>query len=73
MLQREIFKSYIGHFFVLEGILPKAFLNKYVFRSCLKTSVVCGALRWSGRAFHSLGAAAEKARSPMVRSLVLGA
>ena len=32
----------------------------------LKRAVVCGALRWSGRAFHSLGAAAEKARSPMV-------
>ena len=35
--------------------------------------MVCGALRWSGRAFHSLGAAEQKARSPMVRSLVLGA
>ncbi|XP_061732299.1 uncharacterized protein LOC133536104 isoform X1 [Nerophis ophidion] len=32
---------------------------------------VCGALRCSGRAFHSLGAAEQKARSPVVRSSVL--
>jgi hypothetical protein len=30
-------------------------------RKSLKRAVVCGAFRWSGRAFHCLGAAAEKA------------
>jgi len=38
----------------------------------LKASAVCGALKWSGRVFHSLGSAEEKARSPMVQSVVLG-
>ena len=46
------------------------FFKRYVLRFSLKTTVVCGAFRWSGRAFHSLGAAAEKADSPW--SLVLG-
>jgi len=34
-----------------------AFLNKKVFRSVLKESSVCGALRWSGRLFHKRGVA----------------
>ncbi len=40
----------------------KAFLKRWVFKLRLKASVVCGALRWSGRAFHSLGAAEVKTR-----------
>ena len=52
---------------------PKnAFLNKNAFRPDLKESSVCVALRWSGRLFHKRGAAEQKARSPMVQSLVLG-
>ena len=47
-------------------------MNKKVFRPVLKQSSVCVALKWSGRLFHSRGAAAAKARSPMVRSLVFG-
>ena len=48
-----------------------AFLNKNVFSPVLKESSVCVALRWSGRLFHKRGAAEQKARSPMVLSLVL--
>ena len=47
-------------------------MNKKVFRPVLKESSVCVALRWSGRLFHKRGAAEQKARSPIVRSLVLG-
>ena len=49
-----------------------AFLNRKVFRPVLKESSVCVALRWSGRLFHRRGAPEQKARSPMVRSLVFG-
>ncbi len=50
----------------------KALLKRWVLRPHLKASTDCGVLRWSGRAFHRLGAAEQKARSPIVRSLVLG-
>ena len=45
-------------------------LKRNVFSPPLKASTDCGALRWSGRAFHSSGAAEQKARSPMVLRLV---
>jgi len=35
------------------------------------SDTVCGALRWSGRVIHRRGAAKQKARSPIVRVLVL--
>lgn len=57
----------------MKSYSKKAILKRWVFKLCLKASVVCRALRWSGRAFHSLRAAEVKAWSPMVRSLVLGA
>ena len=50
----------------------KAFVKRCVLRCVLKDSTVCGALRWSGRAFHSLGAAEQKARMPMVLRWVRG-
>ncbi len=43
---------------VQEGTL-KDFLKRYVFKLFLKPSVVCGALRCSGRAFHRRGAVAQ--------------
>lgn len=50
----------------------KAFIKREVFRLRLKESTACGALKWSGSAFHSREADEQKAQSPMVRSLVLG-
>src|SRR4029434_7016838 len=55
----------------IEHKARNAFLNKNVFGPALKESSVCVALRWSGRLFHKRGAAEQKARSRMVRSLVL--
>lgn len=46
----------------------KAILKRWVFRFGLKAPMAWEALRWSGREFHSLGAAELKARSPMVQS-----
>ena len=50
----------------------KARENRWVFSFDLKTSSVSAALTRRGRLFQSLGAAAEKALSPLVFSLVLG-
>lgn len=50
----------------------KALLKRWVIRPCLKASTGCGVLMWSGRAFHSLGAAEQKARSPIALFFVLG-
>ena len=48
--------------------LGNAFLKRWVLSCFLKTSTVCGALRWAGRAFHSVGAITEKARLSIVAS-----
>ena len=50
--------------------LAKCFLKKDVFRFCLKASVVCGALRWSGKGPQS-GAAGGKDH-PWCGALSLG-
>lgn len=41
-------------------------------RPHLRESTDCGVGRWSGRTFHRLGEAEQKARSPIIQSLVLG-
>lgn len=47
-------------------------VKRWVLRPHLKASTDCSVLRWFGRAFHRLGAAEQKAQSPIVQSLVLG-
>ena len=49
----------------------KASLKRWVLRACLNVGRVLACLMWLGRAFQRDGAAAEKAPSPQVRSLVL--
>ena len=48
-------------------------MNRNVFRPSLKESGVCATLRWLGRLLHKRVSAEQKARSPMVQNLVLGA
>ena len=38
----------------------KAFFKKISLKVLFKTAVVLGAFRWSGRAFHSIGATADR-------------
>jgi len=51
-------------------MLSKAKEKKCVFKGDFKTVRLGASLTWRGSSFHSLGATAEKARSPLLLSRV---